>query len=651
MLARPTLAAPTRPALTLARIWRSSSIRLAAAVALALLLLFVTETVRLVRADRVSLPIDDQRLGLVLLDGFHAIERDDRGPFRWTRGEARATLAMPWASEATDLRLVIGSAAPGRSTGDLSLDVGVGPPMVFGLAPDPRVYTVLVPHGAARLGNLELLLRAPAMSLAGDPREMALRVDGLALRSLSQQAWPAAAVLLLQGVILTAVGLIGLRVCLPDPAVAALVLIAAFALALAGFSYPLVMPSYLVRLAVAFGLLAALTYGVLPQIERRPSWLGPPAESRALWGVAILASGLRLAGTLYPPFVAYDLQLNIERLAATVGGILVATNESFEFAGGVTVYPSGPYLILMVGMLTGLSTKLALQGGIALVDGMATLGVAALGRALGLRPRAVLFASVAYAAVAINFATLYYGHTAQAFGQALMAPLAVALLVGMGGAGRVWSWLIAWVLMSAALLSHIGVTILALAWLGIAWLALTLRRTLSLDTWRCFSITLFAGGLMGLVFVYGPVVFTHLDAVSGLGGGAGGGRPAYNLIAKAIWLAYGQVGLLLAVAGLALLPWRCLPTGARELLGAWAGAVALFWGIEMLSGLQVRYLVFFVPLVCLLAGVTLAWLAERGRPGLWLARSLALVLVAQGVWVWFPGTFERIAPSMVMLLR
>ena len=105
------------------------------------------------------------------------------------------------------------------------------------------------------------------------------------------------------------------------------------------------------------------------------------------------------------------------------------------------------------------------------------------------------------------------------------------------------------------------------------------------------------------------------------------------------------------MAGLPLLRGVRLPLGAAELLGAWLGAVVLFWGVEMLTGLQVRYLVFLAPLACLLAGLSLAWLAERRTVGPWLAWGLTVVLLAQGLWVWLPGAFERVAPSMVPLLR
>jgi len=640
-------------------------VRVLAAVAMALLLLLGVGAARASSVRELRLPLADRQLAAALLSGFHEPERDARGTFRWTTGDARAAIALPGVGAAIELRLALGPGLPGLAPGSFELALGARPPLRIALAAEPRVYRLLVPSGAATLGSLPLALRSPTITLPPDTRPLGVRVEALTIRSLGGGVlWPPPALLLLQGVALALLGLIALRLGASVGALLAVVVVAAALLALPPLRYPLVAPGYLVRLVVALALLAGLTV-VLGAHEGAPLRVyaheGAPlrvyahegAPLRVYWAITLLACLIRLAGALFPPFASYDLGLNLGRLSATVGGALVAANESFEFGGGLTVYPSGPYLVLMPGMLAGLTPKLAVQGGIALLDGLATLGVAALGLTLGMSRRPLIFACLAYAALPIGLTTLYYGHTAQAFGQALMAPLAAALLLGLRGHGGPWPWLCAWALLSAALLSHIGVSILALAWLGLAWLALTLMRRLDGPTWRRLSLTLLLGGLTGLALVYGPFVASHLSIVTGLefGGEGVAPAPAYNLIAKAWWLAFTPLGLLLAAAGLPLLRGARLPLGAAELLGAWLGAVLLFWGVEMLTGLQVRYLVFLAPLACLLVGLSLAWLAERRAVGPWLAWGLALALLAQGLWVWLPGAFERVAPSMVPLLR
>lgn len=609
----------------------------------AIALLVALQAALLPRAMR--LPLQDRPLTAALTSGLHEREDDARGVYRWTAGEARIELARPGSGSA-ELHLALGPGAPG---GPAELQLGLGAtPVPLALDGMPRSYRLLVPQVAG--GSLPVRLTSDTTTLLPDKRALGVRLEGLGLRRLGQgPAWPAPGLVLLQAGILALLGLVGALLRAPAVARVALLLGGAALLALVGLRYPLVAPVYLARLAAALAVLAALTLLALPALER--GW--GPWLARPLWALTLLACMLRLAGALFPPFAAYDLGLNLGRLSATVGGTLVATNESFEFGGGLTVYPSGPYVVLMPGMLAGLTPKLAVQGGIALLDGLATLGVAALGLALGWPRRALLFACLAYAALPIGLTTLYYGHTAQAFGQALMAPLAAVLLAGLRGHPGPWPWLVAGALFAAALLSHIGVTILALAWLGLAWLALTLWRRLDARTWRSLSLTLLAGGMVGLIFVYGPVALRHVAILAALdfGGEGVAPAPAYNLIAKAWWIAFTPLGLLLAATGLPLLRELRLPRGATELLGAWLGAVGLFWGVEMLTGLQVRYLVFLAPLACLLAGLSLAWLAERGRAGPWLAWATGLAVAAQGAWVWLPGAFEYIAPSMVPLLR
>lgn len=636
---------------------RATSLLLA--LALAALVLLGAGAARASGQRELRLPLEDRKAAGALLRGFHETEGDGRGAYRWTAGEAGALLAVPGAGRATAVSLWVGPAVPGHPPPELALALGGPAPVRLAVREEPRRYLLLAPPGAGLAGRVDLGLTSATFSVPPDPRALGVRVEGLSARSLGGAViWPAPLALLLQLVTVGLATLAAARAGARGLGLVALAASLAALLALAVWLAPAVAPIYVARLAVAAALLAGLTAAALPLLERNPHWLGPPAEARALWGLAMLACGLRLAGALFPPFAAYDLGLNLGRLFATVGGALVATNESFEFGGGVTVYPSGPYLVLMPGMLAGLTPKLAVQGGIAMVDGLATLGVAALGRLLGLGRRATMFGALGYAAVPIALTTLWYGHTAQAFGQALMAPLAVALLLGLRGARGPWPWLAAGVLMAAALLSHIGVTILALAWLGLLWLAVTAREArgaggVGRAAWRRLTATLLLGGLAGLVFVYGPAVLAHLDTVTALdfGGEGVAPKPSYNLIAKAVWISYTPLGLGLAVAGVAVAGRRGLPRGAAELLGAWAGAVALFWAVELLTGLQVRYLVFLTPLACLAAGAALGWVAERGRWGVGLAWALAGGLFIQGAALWLGGIFGPMAPSMVPLLR
>jgi hypothetical protein len=201
-----------------------------------------------------------------------------------------------------------------------------------------------------------------------------------------------------------------------------------------------------------------------------------------------------------------------------------------------------------------------------------------------------------------------------------------------------------------ALLSHIGVTILAAAWLGVAWLAAA--RELPARAWRRFALVLAAGGVVGIVLVYGPEAQLKISELGKVGARvSSGGGPAYNLIWSAFRISFYELGWLLAPLGLALLPWRRLPRGGRALVGAWLAAAALFWAVEMVTALQVRYLVMLAPLACIAIGAILGHFAERGRIGSSTAWAATAMLLTLGAATWYIGVYQNVQMSMVPLLR
>jgi hypothetical protein len=307
---------------------------------------------------------------------------------------------------------------------------------------------------------------------------------------------------------------------------------------------------------------------------------------------------------------------------------------------------------MLPALLLQITPGLVIQAGIPLLDSFGALLVGLLARRLGASERAAVLSAALYAALPISLTSLYYGHSAQIFGQWLMAPLALLLLAAVQR--RTLSfWLGAGVLLSMALLTHIGVSILAVAWLGIAWLALWVRRTVSARAWRQLTVTLALSCLAGGLFAYAPVVLEHLQSFQKVvrQGTSDAGGPAYNLIAGAIMISFHRLGALLLLLGAAFVRPKRLPIGAAELIGAWCAAVLIFWGVEMVTGLQVRYLVFFAPLACWLFALLLDRLSTRGAMGRAVVWATLLLLSAQASIIWYQGTFSNIAPTMIPLLR
>lgn len=614
-------------------------------------------------------------------------ERDSRGRFSWAGPDAKLRFGQVARADALGLEISLGPPPPqlvgtvlklvagGRTLGSITVDAR------------PRRYQVLVPRDLLG-GELVVELRGETVAVPPDVRRVGVRLESAGISPLGAGlVWPSPQLLAVQSGLLALAALLLARVgARPAWAAAGAALLAGGLLAAFHSAY-LQHEAYAGRLALALALLLGLTHWGMPLFERWAGWAGPPRLLRGLWCVALLACALRLAGSLYPLFSAYDIRLNVGRLLGLLGGILVDTNESFEFRGGTAIYPAGPYLALVPGLLLGLAPAPLVQAGIALLDGLSVLAIGLLARRLGLAPRAALVATLVAAIVPIGLTSLYYGHTAQIFGQALMAPLALALLRACER-NRWRDWLAAGALLCMALLSHIGVSILAVAWLGLLWLALgamAARRRMrpapgmaeltkvgsprpdhapvetepkreeayafSAGGWRRLTAMLAISGVVGLLLVYAPLAAVALQGLRHAGAqvGAEATPPAYNLIARAFWIAYHPLGMLLALPGMVLLP--RLRGAAGALVGCWLAACALFWAVEMWSGLQVRYLIFLTPLAAIASGQLLDRLARRGTAGRVAAIAVLGLVLAQTWLLWHAGAFDNIAPSMVPLLR
>lgn len=435
------------------------------------------------------------------------------------------------------------------------------------------------------------------------------------------------------------------------------VLLVAALLLLAQHNQMLLLYPYLVRLTIAGGILVVLTLWLLPVAERHGGWIATPGLMRALWGIMLLACAIRLTGSLYPLFAPYDISHNVERLIKAIMGTLVVTSRSIEFRNGITVYPPGPYLVLLPGTLVGISPAMLIQGGIAIIDGLGALTIGLLARALGTGRRTALFSALLYAAIPINLTALWWGHTAQIFGQALMLPLAIVLLVMLRQPTPWRSVLLAGSMLSVALLSHIGVTIVTVAWLGLLLLLLrifrTVPRTVTDVAWWRFAWMLVLGCVLSFLLIYSAVVALKLQQTVEIGEKVltSDYVPAYGLILRGFQIAFHRLGFVMLLPGLVLLCWRQLPPGGIELIASWLGVVVLFWAIEMVSALQVRYIYFLTPLACIALALLLDKLTTHRGKTRYTVWVIILWLLAQGSTSWYTGTFEDISMSVSPLVR
>jgi hypothetical protein len=613
----------------------------------------------------------NQRATALLFEGFHSAEADARGGYRWT--QAHSTIRFP----------LVGCGAGG--TGAMVAGIQIGPFPSHRSPPDvmlgwsgsisttlttdnaPRLYQFLVPRQHMRGGSLGITLASETTVVGEDPRPIGVRVEAVTLAFPG--AWvvrPTLAIVALQAVVLVFCALLLWQLVVP-PRYGAVVLAVVGVLLLVLFCWQgLLMGMYLARLAVALALLTLLTALLLPLALRHAAWIAPPRLMRVLWGIMLLACLIRLVGSLYPLFSAYDLSLNVGRLYKTLFGTLIDTNKSIEFRNGVTIYPAGPYLLFLPWLLVGVSPAMAVQAGVSLIDGAGALLVAAIARTFGSSSRTAIFSALLYAAIPINLTALWWGLSAQIFGQALMLPLVIALIVGLAVGMHEQNdkktnntrfalrpWVLSGVLLSMALLSHIGVAILAVAWLGLAWLWMRLRQTVSMAVWWRFTGMLVVSGIVGFALVYSVFLALKLEQAGEVSEKilTSGYVPAYGLIYRGFRIAFHELGFVLLVPGLVLLWRRTLPRGGRVLIGSWLVVVAFFWGVEMLTALQVRYIYFLTPLACIAGGLLLDRLAARGRVARVLAWVVLIGLLIQGSSYWYRGTLEGVMMSVSPLLR
>ncbi len=664
---------PRQHTLTLAR----APARLALVVLVVALVVLALESLLLTARTPLLRLTFDSRESAALLQGFHAPEQDASrhaiggGTYRWTSGSSTIHLpqvGMPLALARPPhlvLTLSLGPSLPGQAASSFAPTCNGVAYGSIAVDTRPRRYHLLLPAGALDSGSVSLTLPSDTATVPPDPRPVGLRVEGLTLHTL---AAPVVVIAPLaaggQVVLLGMVGLLLARLAMPLRSSSVLVVVAAGLLVLLQH-YSLLAYPYLVRLGVACALLVLLTYGLLPLAERHAARFAAPATVRLVWGIMLLGCAIRLTGSLYPLFAPYDLSHNVERLIKTIAGTLVVTSRSIEFRNGITVYPPGPYLFLLPGNLLGIAPAMLVQGGIAIVDGVGVLTSAALARALGTSNRAALLCALLYAAIPINLTALWWGHTAQIFGQALMPPLAVVLLLLFGQARaqpaspplppwwRDSAALLSGLLLSVAMLSHIGVTIVAVGWLGLVGALLLLRRTLPGRLWWRFFGVVVGACLASLLLIYSAVALLKLQQLFVVGEKVMTSDyvPAYGLIWRGFRIAFHRLGFVMLLPGLLLLCSRRLPPGGIEIMLGWLGAVLVFLAIEVMSALQVRYIYFLTPLACIAIALLLDRLAARSRIARLAAWVVGVLLLAQGSIYWYTGTFEDVMMSVSPLVR
>ncbi|MBK9944182.1 MAG: hypothetical protein IPP13_21480 [Kouleothrix sp.] len=630
------VAAPRAPALPGAPAFAlpaRRSLLASLAVLLAAMLLALLADIGVIRSYSGTYHVDVGSFrDFFFLDGVYDREGSASSTwYRWTGATSTVRLSQLGVAQYGLLTLNLG----GRPTpGHVDLTLNGQPLGQFTAETAPRHYMVMLPLRAA--AQLAIGIDSATIAEPRSDRRLGIKIEGFTIQILRDSTMaPPLRYFLWQSVLLLAAQLIALRLGWrwhwPAALLAALALVGALLLG----ATLLLAYAYLSRLALAAAILTALTWGGLALAERRLGWAGHPRDLRMLWVIALAACTIRLFGVLYPTFGGQDLRLNLERLAKTSDGQMFIIDDSSEFAGGLTIYPPGPYLAVLPGLVVTSDQSALLQGTLALLDGFSAFMIGLLARRLGGNRQAAMLAAVMYLASYSAFSALAYGFSAQIFGQWLTAPIALVLLAE--GALRSWrSWLIAALLLLIGLFSHIGVAVLGVTWLGL--LALLTARPYR---WRPIILLALAGAL-ALVLLYidiAPTMFAHATGkvvTRHAGKFLPGAQP---LLLKGALLAYTSVGLALAPLGLALLARSRALRQSWPVPAALLATMLLYFAVDLQFAVQVRYFYFGLPLALAAIGVLLGTLAARVRWAGVVVWSLLALFLFQHLLLWFQVTF------------
>lgn len=597
---------------------------------------------------RYTVPIGNFR-DKYFLEGVHRQETADDGQsYRWTEAHSTLWLNHVRVGDYSLLTLDMG----GRpEPAQLRLSLRDQPWLEFTAQTTARKYSFLLPHDANQ--QIWLGIDSPTFQVAGDPRHLGIKLQAFTITNIYHRLpLPPSGQYLSQLLLLILVGLMMQRLEWRWPAQAAMLAALALGLALVLSRELLQTMEYLPRLTLAAAVLTVLTWLVLPLVER---WLVTGSvpgtglmqqrELYVLWALMLAGCGIRLAGVLYPSFGGQDLGRNLDRLFATMNGQLYIIAPSGEFAKGLTIYPTGPYLALMPGVLATTDTAALMQGGLALMDGLTALLTGLLVYRLGGNTHAARLALVLYAGNIAAFGAMSYSFSAQIFGQWFSAPLAILLLCSEWPP-RPRTWLLAMLLMLFGVFSHIGVAILALAWMGLILLLTTfVQRRIAWWGWGLFVL----GCLLSFGFLYVEIVGPTLEHASAkvVPRSVGSGTLLKGwrmLLLNGLRIGYSDIGLALLPVGMVLfvrhIRSKALGTGKQWIVVvAWLLATLFFLGVDLVLDVQVRYFYFALPLVLALIALPLGWISARTRLGTLAAWGIVLLIIVPQVMLWFSATW------------
>jgi hypothetical protein len=585
----------------------------------------------------------------LLLENFHNTEQDTQGiSYRWSRGESWMVFEGFAAASRGYLLLESGglpSAIPAPRAVQLQAD-GVEW-MTLDVAREPRRYTLLLPPHALRDGNLEIALHTEEARVPPDTRRLGVRVDSLALGWFpAVQPFPNWRMLFVQWGLVGCAVLLAYRLHASRWRLAVVALVSILALAWMSGSNLLIASIWQHRLLITALAVLVVVWASWSLLCRLFPAQTAHAEVRWLWVIALLAIGIRMVPVLYPPFDSHDWYIHRKRIIDFLSGGFIIYDKPAEFSKKLTIVPPAPYLLYAPAMFFTKNPVVAMQWVYTFIDSFTTLLVGVLVRTLGGSIRASRLAALMVAFFPLNLTALWWGFGPQVIGQFLMVLL--ALFVAQEQLRSRFVWLVAGVVVSLLLLSHMGSGILGGAFLaGYVLLVWVFQRERRLH-WQGWGMVLLVCGVLVLALLYSRVLELQLQ---GLSSNSRLGWDEDDLFRvpwtlASLYPSFKPLGVALPLLGLFWLA-RAVRGLHRWLVGAWLGSAGFFFLVDLAFGLQVRYAYFLVPLVAAGCAMLLDRFIQRRQIVGWVVTVCLLGLVVVAGWLlWYAGVFLAVKPSL-----
>ena len=232
--------------------------------------------------------------------------------------------------------------------------------------------------------------------------------------------------------------------------------------------------------------------------------------------------------------------------------------------------------------------------------------------------RGGVLAALIYQLVPLNALTFSAGNLTNLFAVAMLT-LAFALLLSRP--------ILAAIATFFALTAHFGMLIEGVvlwpAWLALLWLGPTPVR----DERKRLTLALAVSfALAGAYYVgYLPLVTSQWDRA--LSGGSGGGTGGWQSTVSQL----GWVFLVVSALGASSLATARRASTFRTVAFVWLGVTMVFFLVDVLTALEIRYALQALPLLALFAGLYLSTALGRGRLGAAAAWAAILYISVVGI--------------------